>query len=628
MTTLIHTLRLSAPFVLAACLAAPSTAQLTQQAYVKASNPGTADNFGTSMAMDGDTLVVGSPFEASNATGVNGDQSNNSAFAAGAVYVYVRQGATWTQQAYLKASNALPLARFGTSVAIWEDTIVVGATGEASSATGVNGDQNNQTMSGAGAVYVFVRQGATWTQEAYLKASNTEASDAFGISVAIHTDTVVVGADEEDSNASGVNGDQTDNSAVRSGAAYVFVRNAGNWSQQAYLKSADAELDDRFGTAVTVAGDWIVVGAPLEDGGSTGIDGDVFDNSATGSGAAYAFLRIGTGWTQQAYIKASNTDPNDAFGGALHMSGGTLVVGAPLEASKATGVNGDQSQNSPGGTGAAYVYIRPGGFNWSQQAYLKPSSAPSPFVIVGYRFGSSVAFDGDAIVVGAPAESSSATGVDGNEAQDPAFSLSGAGYAFTRDTGVWSQDAYLKASNTEKSDTFGGAVAASGSTYVLGAISEDSGSPGVNGIQADESALGAGAAYVFDTPINCSVKQYGANTGANYGILFSSTIPTAGSNFLFELMNFTGSGTALLALSASAASFPGFGGTVLIDPFQSLLGPGNFLSVPVFGGVGQIALLLPAGTAGLTLYGQAAKFDITQPGWLALTNGLEVTICP
>src|SRR5690606_29875211 len=142
----------------------------------------------------------------------------------GAAYAFVRNGTEWTQQAYLKASNTGANDYFGYSVSISGDTIVVGAIYEDSNATGVNGNQNNNGASGSGAAYVFVRDGTTWTQQAYLKASNTGADDYFGYSVSISGDTIVVGAVQEASNATGVNGDQNNNGASGSGAAYVFVR--------------------------------------------------------------------------------------------------------------------------------------------------------------------------------------------------------------------------------------------------------------------------------------------------------------------------------------------------------------------------------------------------------------------
>ena len=139
-------------------------------------------------------MVVGAAAESSNATGVNGDQADNSALFAGAAYVFVRNGTAWSQQAYLKASNTDPQDFFGSSVAISSDTVVVGAKNEQSSATGVNGDQTDNSLFRTGAAYVFVRNGVTWSQQAYLKASNTGEEDVFGGSVAASGDTVVVGA--------------------------------------------------------------------------------------------------------------------------------------------------------------------------------------------------------------------------------------------------------------------------------------------------------------------------------------------------------------------------------------------------------------------------------------------------
>ena len=127
---------------------------------------------------------------------------------------------------YLKASNTDADDWFGYSVAVSGDTVVVGAYLEASSATGVNGDGSDNSANNAGAAYIFGRSGGVWSQQAYLKASNTAAGDLFGVSVAISGDTVVVGASGEDSSATGVNGDGSDNSASYAGAAYVFESSA------------------------------------------------------------------------------------------------------------------------------------------------------------------------------------------------------------------------------------------------------------------------------------------------------------------------------------------------------------------------------------------------------------------
>jgi uncharacterized membrane protein len=462
---------------------------LAQQAYLKASNTDEFDSFGIAVAVSGDTVVVGAWQEDSSATGINGNQANNSASDAGATYVFTRIGTTWSQQAYLKASNTGADDRFGSAVAISGNTVVVGASGEDSSATGVNGNQVDNSAGSAGAAYVFTRTGTTWSQQAYLKASNTNALDLFGAEIAISGNTVVVGAMNEDSSATGVNGNQADNSAGSAGAAYVFTRIGTTWSQQAYLKASNTGADDRFGVAVAVSGDTVVVGALLEDSSATGINGNQADNSASDAGATYVFTRIGTTWSQQAYLKASNTALGDSFGITVAVSGNTVVVGASGEDSSATGVNGNQSNNSASRAGAAYVFTRIG-TTWSQQAYLKASNTA-----LGDSFGIAVAISGNTVVVGASGEDSSATGVNGNQADNSA-SDAGAAYVFTRTGTTWSQQAYLKASNTGAGDQFY-VVAVSGDTVVVGALHEDSSATGVNGNQSNNSASSAGAAYVF-----------------------------------------------------------------------------------------------------------------------------------
>ena len=179
------------------------------------------DLFGYSVSLSGDTLAVGASYERSSATGVNGSQSDNSARNSGAVYIFTRSGRTWSQQAYLKASNTGARDNFGHSVSLSGDTLAVGASYEDSNATGVNGSQSDNSARNSGAVYVFTRSGTTWSQQAYLKASNTDAGDLFGSSVSLSGDTLAVGAKSESSSATGVNGNQKDNGADGSGAVYV-----------------------------------------------------------------------------------------------------------------------------------------------------------------------------------------------------------------------------------------------------------------------------------------------------------------------------------------------------------------------------------------------------------------------
>jgi hypothetical protein len=345
-------------------------------------HPGASDRFGFSVAASDDTVIVGAYGEASSASGVNGDQTDTGSAYSGAAYVFVRAGTSWTQQAYLKASNTGFSDQFGYSVAVSGNTVVVGAYGEDSSATLVNGDELNDAALDSGAAYVFGRSGMTWSQQAYLKASNTGHHDSFGWSVAVFGDTVVVGAPDESSEATGINGEQTNDLSSGAGAAYVFVRSEATWTQQAYLKASNTAPGSGFGGSVAVSGDVVIVGSSAEDSSATGTDGDQANNDSEASGAAYVFARSLSTWSQRNYLKASNTDAVDRFGYSVSMSDGTIVVGAIYEDSGVSGVNGDDSNNDSPSAGAMYVFVPDavtnGGFSdgldgWSTYATPNPS---------------------------------------------------------------------------------------------------------------------------------------------------------------------------------------------------------------------------------------------------------------
>jgi len=332
----------------------------SQQAYIKGSNTEADDGFGYQVAVEGDMLVVSAKGEASSATGINGDQADNSAPGAGAVYVFTRDiNDVWSQQAYIKASNAEAGDGFGIWANVLDgDTLAVAAVGEDSSATGIDGDQSDNSADRAGAVYVFTRDASdVWSQQAYIKASNTEPLDFFGTSVALDGDSIAIGAVFEDSNANGINGDQTDNSASSSGAVYVFERDAsGVWSQTDYIKASNSDGGDRF-YRVFLEGDTLIVGAIGEASTATGINGDQFDNNATISGAVYVLTRDASDmWSQQAYIKTSNAEAGDHFGYSVFLDNDTLAAAAYVEDSNATGIDGDQSDNSLSNAGAVYVF--------------------------------------------------------------------------------------------------------------------------------------------------------------------------------------------------------------------------------------------------------------------------------
>jgi hypothetical protein len=288
----------------------------TEQAELTASDGASDDQFGTSVAISGSTVVVG-------AIGHNSFD--------GTVYVFTRSGTTWTQQAEL--TDAVPDDQMGTSVAINGDTIVTGADAE-----------NTFT----GAAYVFTRSGTTWTQQAKLTAPDAAQNDVFGASVAITASTVLVGA----------YGHNT------IGAVYVFTRSGTAWTQQAELTDGDSGTFDDFGTTVAMSGSTAVVGAlqknsftgaayvftrsrgvwsqPTELTAADGVSGGVFGQSVavsgstvlvgadghnSNAGAIYVFGRSGTAWTQQAELTASDAAANDRFGSFVAVSNSTAVVG-------------------------------------------------------------------------------------------------------------------------------------------------------------------------------------------------------------------------------------------------------------------------------------------------------------
>ena len=487
------------------------TANWMQQAYLKAANSNANQSYGNSVAIDGDTIVVGAIAESSAQTTITNGPSastDTSVSRAGAAYVYIRDGTSWSQQAYLKAPNAHTISYFGTAVAISADTIAVGAYAEASNQTTITNGvaaSSDTSAPGAGAVYIFVRNGNSWMQQAYIKAPNANGGDRFGTSLAIDGDTLVVGAIFEGSNQTTItNGTfaSNDNSLIRTGAAYVFTRNGSSWSQQAYLKPPNPDPEDRFGYSVSISGDTIVATSIWEASNQTNITNGATgssDNSATHAGAAYVFVRSGNNWSQQAYLKATNAEANDAYGASAAISGDTIVIGATGESSNQTAItngNSASNDNSASLAGAAYVYVRTGS-TWEQQAYLKAANAQAD-----NRYGFRVALDGDIIVVGAYQENSGATAIiNGSTASnDVSASHSGAAYVYKRTGSTWEQQAYIKAVNSRSNYLFGASVAVKQNNIVIGSILESSSQNFItNGPTAssDTSASSAGAAYVY-----------------------------------------------------------------------------------------------------------------------------------
>jgi trimeric autotransporter adhesin len=508
-----------------------------QDAYLKASNASADKGFGSSVAVSGDIIAVGSETEASSQTtitntdGAAGTDSNPPA--AGAVYVYKKNTlGNWIQDAYLRPSNAHDFEMFGCSVAVSGGIIVAGAHWDENNQSLITNDDGHPTVAESnltlysGAAFVFRKDASgNWIQDGYLKASNV-GQDNFGMSVAVDGETIVVGAQSEASNQATIT--NTDNTAsgndtsVASGAVYVFKKDAtGNWYQDAYLKASNVGASDYFGCSVAIRGDIIAVGAYQEDSNSTGVtnvDGSHADPGvATDSGAVYVFKRDATtgNWSQDAYLKASNggaAGAGDNFGITVSISSDTIVVGAPEEAGQSTIINSighptvGESNNDLAAAGAVYVFRREASGadrNWYQDAYLKASNAGA-----GDDFGGSVAVSGDTIAVSSNYEDggqSTITNTDSLSADDDSMSNAGAVYVFKRDaTGNWVQDAFLKASNSTVSLGMGSKVAVSGTTIVATARAETNTTPGkVNkdghptAAECSFGTLNVGAAYVF-----------------------------------------------------------------------------------------------------------------------------------
>ncbi|ENM5843442.1 FG-GAP repeat protein [Vibrio mimicus] len=422
----------------------------SQSAYLKASNTGAEDNFGTSLALseDGKTLVVGASAEDNGFKGIitDGSEASDSGTAvdSGAVYVFTKSNTgTWSQNAYIKASNTGASDLFGSSVAISKDgkTLAVGAPTEDNAVKGIitNGSEATDvgTVNNSGAVYLFTQSDSgEWSQSAYFKPSNTGVSDLFGSAIALSDNgkMLVVGAYNEDNGAKGIitNGSEVIDlgTATNSGAVYVFIKDSsGSWTQSAYIKASNTGADDNFGASVVVSedGNTLTVGAWFEDNSVTGIvvDGsEVTDlGTANNSGAVYLFSRDAGIWSQSAYVKGSNTGTSDGFGESLSVSdnGKTFAVGSPGENNSAKGIiiNGSEINDVGSATsaGAVYLFTKDSSGNWSQIAYLKASNTG----MVDY-FGKSLALsdDGNLVAVGAYREDNKATGViiDGSETID------------------------------------------------------------------------------------------------------------------------------------------------------------------------------------------------------------------
>jgi len=411
---------------------------------------------------------------------------------------------------YVKAMNTRPQSQYGAALALGGNTLVVGAPGESGGLPGINPDPNHDSGQPVGAVYVLVKTPAGWQQQAFLKPHNPHPGMAFGTAVAIAGDTLVVGAPMENGSSRTVDG-PVNQDAAEAGAAYVFVRTAGVWRQQAYLKASDADVGDRLGTAVAVSASGIIAGAPGADGPRDAVD----------AGAAYVFVPAGNSFAQQGLLLAPIPQGGDELGAAVAIEGELAAVGAPKEDRGGVGVNSG-SGSTAADSGAVFVYRRNGGI-WMLLADLKPTNTAPMF-----HFGSAVALSGGFLAVGAPDESGAGSGVDrlGIPGTAPA---SGAVYLFQQAGATFVFRHSFKASSSAAQDRFGSALFLSPERLVVGAPGENSSGVGVNVPRDDSAAPNSGAAYVF-RPSGAAWAQMAAIKAPNTegGDAFGSAVAVDG----------------------------------------------------------------------------------------------------
>ena len=477
------------------------------------------DELGWSVAVDDDTLVIGAL----------GD--DDTIKLSGSAYVFTRVAGGWTQAGKLTASDPKEDAGFGHAVAVHGDTIVVGAYEDDHT------DNNNNPIDDVGAAYVFTKPANGWadmTQTARLTASDAAAEDEFGTSVAVHGDTIVVGAPEEDTGARG--------------SAYIFTKPANDWADMTETAALRGESGgDRFGRSVAVYGDTVVVGA--------------FEVNGT-RGAAYLFTkRAATGvWDDWDDTSASNATPKltasdrasgDRFGRAVAMDGDTIVIGAPYHDYD----DPDNNTNDVSNSGAAYVFIKPATGGWATDTETAKLTASER--AENYQFGYSVAVDGNTVVVGADRD-------DSNR---------GSAYVFTEPQGRWTDTegtATLTAYDRRGDDRFGNSVAVDGDTVLVGAVGDDS---------------DKGSAYVFGTGAEwADIPGSGAGTISHIARALRNNVK---HTFRVRAVNAAGAGDASEADA---------------KPEAATFGPSQPADLNVTQtGVGQVLLAWTASTEPLTV---------------------------
>jgi alpha-tubulin suppressor-like RCC1 family protein len=354
-------------------------ASSTEQKLTADANAANYDRFGESVAVSGDYAIIGAASDPGEEGAGNG-----------AAYIFIRNGTSWSRQARIVATGGASSDQFGISVAIDGDYAVIGSSGD------------DDAGSSSGSAYIFVRSGTSWTQQYNLTAgTDAQAGDKFGISVSISGDSVIIGAESKNSNAGAayvyvrngsswslqqkitpsgatandyfggsvsISGNYAIIGARGDNSAYVFERNASTWSLHENLTASDGVAGDNFGFSVMIVGDYAIVGAVYGD------------SAVTDAGSAYVFKRNGTSWSEESILTASDAVNSDYFGQSVALDGDYAIVGAPYKNSY---------------VGAVYIFKR-SGTNWAQQTKMLASDgASSDF------FGTFVAISGGYAFAGA-----------------------------------------------------------------------------------------------------------------------------------------------------------------------------------------------------------------------------------
>ena len=294
---------------------------------------GGAGRFGWCVAMTDNVIVVGAP------------NTND----AGAAFVFHRSGKNWKQAAKLVHEGPVKGDGFGEDVAVDRNTAIIGVAGD------------DEVGRDSGSAYVYFREGNSWKRQAKLIPSDSAKGDAFGSSVFVLGNTAVIGS----------NGN-THNGVRFCGAAYVFTRRDGVWTEQAKLTASDAAKADRFGTAVSMSEKTIIVGAPFRDSEAKG-----------DSGAAYIYMFDGNTWKEQGKLFPNDAQKGHKFGTGVAMTPNIAIVGAPWDDDAATG------------SGAAYSFVRTDGV-WKQKEKVAPHDVGED-----YHFGFSVNVSENAAIISA-----------------------------------------------------------------------------------------------------------------------------------------------------------------------------------------------------------------------------------